>query len=250
MKIISFCNQKGGVGKSSNTLLMAFGLYHRHYKILLIDMDAQRNLSTAVAAKTKNVPSTMELLLGEATAAEAIQHLPCFDIIPARKELAAIEALMPLSGRLKKLKKALAPLTDYDFILVDTPPNLGVLSLNSLVAADELIIPSTASAFSIEGFLDLYKNINDIKLDENPGLIVQGVLISMFNPRTTISRDLTDSIKILNDKYNIKTFETKIRTSTFIVESQFYRFDPYIQDPTNIAVLDFNLFIDEFLGGK
>ena len=152
-KIIALANQKGGVSKTTSSALMAYGLYQRGYKVLLVDLDPQRNLSKNMNAKTTgDVKTSMELLLGTATAEEAIQQLPYFDIIPAKKELASIEPLMPLSGRLKKLKKALAVVKDkYNYIILDTAPSLGVLSVNALVAADEVIVPSTASVFSIEG---------------------------------------------------------------------------------------------------
>jgi len=250
-KVIAFMNMKGGVSKTSSSLLLSYGLKSRGFKILLIDMDSQRNLSRAVGAETNNVPTTMELLLGEVSAEKSIQHLESFDIIPSRKELASIEPLLPLSGRLKKLKKSLDSVkNNYDYVVVDTPPNLGVLSVNSLVAADQVIIPTVGSAFSIEGLVDLLRVISDVQEDENPDLVIAGVLISIFNPRTNLARDLAVSINDLSDKYGIKTYSSKIRQSTFIPESQLFKFDPFVEDPKNIAVIDFNKFIDEFLGGK
>lgn len=251
-KIIAFANQKGGVSKTTSSSLMAYGLSRRGFKVLLVDLDPQRNLSKNMkAVTTGGVKTSMELLLGEATAEEAVQKLECFDIIPARKELSSIEPLMPLSGRLKKLKKTLAPIKDkFDYIILDTAPSLSVLFVNALVAADEVIIPSTASVFSIEGFLDLFQTIRDVQQeDDNPDLIVRGVLITMFNNRTIISKELADMTEALSNKFGVSTFNTKIRTSVFISESQVHQFDPFEKDPNNIACIDFNNFLDEFLKG-
>ncbi len=250
-KIIALANQKGGVSKTTSSALMAYGLHHRGFKVLLVDLDPQRNLSKNMNAKTTgDVKTSMELLLGTATAEEAIQHLPYFDIIPAKKELASIEPLMPLSGRLKKLKKGLAAVKDkYNYIILDTAPSLGVLSVNALVAADEVIVPSTASVFSIEGFLDFFQNVRDVQEDDNPDLVIRGVLITMFNGRAVISKELAEMTKTLSDKFDVKTFDSKIRSSVFISESQVHRFDPFVVDPKNIVCQDFNNFLDEFLEG-
>ncbi|MDP3443527.1 MAG: AAA family ATPase, partial [Ignavibacteria bacterium] len=144
-KVIALVNHKGGCAKTTTSLLLAWGLYHRNnnYKILLVDLDPQRNLSRWLKAKTEDVPSTFELLTGEAKAEEVIQSLECFDIMPASKDLARAEIALPLTGKLKRLKKGLAQVKQlYDWVIVDTGPNLGVLSLNALIAADEVLIPS------------------------------------------------------------------------------------------------------------
>ena len=250
-KIVAFANQKGGVSKTTSSSLMAYGLSRRGFKVLLVDLDPQRNLSKNMKALTTGgVKTSMELLLGEATAEEAIQEMECFDIIPARKELASIEPLMPLSGRLKKLKKALAPIKDkFDYIILDSGPSLNVLLINALVAADEVIIPSTASVFSIEGFLDFFQVTREVQEDDNPDLVVRGVLITMFNGRTLISKELADMTEALSNRFGVSTFNTKIRTSVFISESQVHQFDPFEKDPNNIVCIDFNNFIDEFLEG-
>jgi len=250
-KIVAFANQKGGISKTTSSSLMAYCLSRRGFKVLLVDLDPQRNLSKNMkAVTTGGVKTSMELLLGEATAEEAIQKMECFDIIPARKELTSIEPLMPLSGRLKKLKKALAPIKEkYDWIILDTPPSLGVLSANALVAADEVIVPSTASVFSIEGFLDFFGTIRDIRENDNEDLIIRGVLITMFQGRTVISKELAEMTKTLSEKFKVNTFDTKIRSSVFITESQVHRFDPFEKDPNNIVCIDFNNFLDEYLEG-
>ena len=151
---------------------------------------------------------------------------------------------------MKRLKKAVAGIKSlYHYIIIDTGPSLNVLTLNALIAADEVIVPSNAAAFSIEGFLDLYQTISDIKEDENPELIVRGVLITMYTPRVTVSKELAMTIKSINDKFGVNTFDTRIRSSVAVIQSQTYRFDLFDALPINIVSIDFNAFLDEYLGG-
>ena len=250
-KTIALCSQKGGVAKTTTTALMAYGLYHRGFEVLLVDMDPRRNLSKWLKAELNERPTTFELLMGTVKADEVIQELPFFDIMPASKELAQAEIALPLTGKLKRLRKAIAGIKSrYDYIVIDTGPSLNVLTLNALIAADEVIVPSNAAAFSIEGFLDLYQTISDIKEDENPELVVRGVLITMYTPRATVSKELAKTIQNINDKFGVNTFDTRIRSSVAVIQSQTYRFDLFDTLPTNIVSIDFNAFLDEYLGGS
>lgn len=247
-KIITLASLKGGVAKTTTTALLGYGLFHRGFKVLLVDMDSQRNLSKWVNAKYEDVPTSFEVLTGECTAEDAIQHLDCFSIIPGSNLLSKAEIALPLTGKLKRLKRALKDVKDkFDYVVIDTGPNLGILTVNALIAADEVIVPSIAAAFSIEGFLDLYSLISDIRIDDNPDLEIKGVLITMYTPRTNIANKLATTIEEINEKYGVKTFESRIRASVSVLESQTFRFDIFDVLPNNIVATDFNQFLDEYL---
>lgn len=249
-KVITLASLKGGVAKTTTTALLGYALFHRGFKVLLVDMDAQRNLSKWVNAQYEDAPTSFEVLMGECKAEDAIQNLECFDIIPGSSLLSKAEIALPMTGKLKRLKRALKDIKDkFDYIIVDTAPNLSVLTINALIAADEVIVPSIAAAFSIEGFLDLYSLIEDIKQDENPDLEIKGVLITMYTPRTNIANKLAATIEEINEKYGVRTFNSRIRASVSVLESQTFRFDLFDVLPNNIVAVDFQQFLDEYLNG-
>lgn len=194
--------------------------------------------------------STYELLLGTVTAKQVIRSVNGFDIIPASKELSQAEITLPLSGKLKRLRKALASIkNEYSYILIDTGPSLNSLTLNALIAADEVLIPSNAAAFSIEGFLDLYETIKDVQEDDNPNLMVRGVLITMYARRRNVATELAKTIESINMQFGVNTFDTRIRSAVSVVQSQTYRFDLLKVLPNNIVTRDFNSFLNEYLEG-
>jgi chromosome partitioning protein len=192
-----FVNQKGGVGKTTSALNIGAYLANEGKNILLVDFDAQANLSSGIGIKPPR-PGIYEVLSGTAAIDQAIKKtaVPHLDIIPASLDLsgAAVE-LIEQEDRDLFLKKALAPIKDrYDFILVDCPPSLGVLTLNGMAAADAVLIPMQCEYFAMEGLTLLLQTIRRIQRSLNKSLGIGGIFFTMYDPRTRLAQDVVKQV--------------------------------------------------------
>lgn len=246
--IISISNQKGGVGKTTTTQSLASGLSSRGYKVLSIDLDPQSNLSTALGADTSQI-SIYEVMKGTAKICDVIQKTNSGDIAPSNILLAAAEIeFFQMMKREELLKSELMPISnDYDFILIDTPPALGVLTINAFTASDRLIIPMGADVFSLQGIGQLSNTINQVKKYCNPNFMVEGILLTKYNPRTILGRDLKNVVADVATQLNTKVYNTLIRSSVSIQEAQTQTANILEYAPSATAQLDYQKFIDEFL---
>jgi chromosome partitioning protein len=196
-KIYVFVNQKGGVGKTTSALNLGAYLAEEGKKVLLVDFDAQANLSSGVGANPPK-PGIYELLSGTITVDQAIKKtaVPRLDVIPASLDLsgAAVE-LIEQEDRDLYLKKALAPVkNNYDFILIDCPPSLGVLTLNGMAAADSVFIPMQCEYFAMEGLSLLIQTIQRIQRGLNKTLGIGGIFFTMYDPRTRLAQDVVKQV--------------------------------------------------------
>lgn len=249
-KVITITNQKGGVGKTTTTQVFAAGLSERGCKVLVIDLDPQMNL-TSISDKEGSSPTIYNLFKGEIedTKNVILSTELGYDIIPGSLELAAADMEFSSINREFLLKNIIKTVKEeYDYILVDTQPALGILSLNALVAANEVIIPITPSKLASEGFIQLYKTIIAVSDYHNPNITIKGILITMYKS-TKVQMKYIEVLETIAKELNINIFESKIRVSTAVEE---------FQDKTKNVLLsknkknkniinDFEAFIGEYL---
>ena len=194
-KALAIINQKGGVGKSTTALAIGAGLSLKGYSVLFIDLDAQGNLSYTLGADTKGY-NAMGVLERPETAKEEIQHTPQGDIIASSPKLAGADKLLEETGKEYRLKEALDSLQGaYDYIIVDTPPALGILTINALTACTGAIIPAQADIYSLQGIAQLNSTIETVKKYCNPSLSIMGIVLTRFNGRSIIRREVAEMLE-------------------------------------------------------
>jgi len=209
-KVITVANQKGGVGKTTTAVNLAACLAVAERKTLLIDLDPQGNATSGLGIRKEGLErSAYNALIGECRLSQAIQktEIKHLDIVPSTIDLIGAEVeLMNTGGREKRLKRLLEEVRDnYDFVVIDTPPSLGLLPINSLTAADTVLIPLQCEFYPLEGLSQLLKTVNLVKKNLNPSLVIEGILLTMYDVRTLISQQVTDEIKTLFKDYVLKT---------------------------------------------
>jgi chromosome partitioning protein len=230
-KIYVFVNQKGGVGKTTSAVNIGAYLAEAGKSVLLVDFDAQANLSSGVGAKPPK-PGIYELLAGSAGPDEAIRKTAVerLDVIPASIDLsgAAVE-LIEQEDRDFFLKKALAPVKDrYDFILIDCPPSLGVLTLNGMAAADAVLIPMQCEYFAMEGLTLLLQTVKRIQKSLNPPLSIGGIFFTMYDPRTRLAQDV---VRQVSAYFKNAVFTTIIPRNVRLSEAPSYGQPISLYDP-------------------
>lgn len=245
---IAVINQKGGVGKSTTSNAIGAGLFQRGYKVLFIDLDAQGNLSYSMKCENKPL-SSLEVLTGTATAKEATLTTPQGDIIPASPALASADTIITDTGREYRLKEALEPLKEvYDYIIIDTPPALGTLTINALTACDSVIIPAQADIYSLQGIGQLSQTIQTVKRYCNKGLTIKGIVITRYSPRAVLTRDMTDLLEDTAKQLNTKVFTSRIRECIALKEAQASQTDIFTYNPRSNAGIDYKALLEEMIG--
>lgn len=214
-------------------------------------MDPQGNLSESVNANQIEVPTIYELLKQEVTADKAIQKLDFFDIIPSNIMLAGAEQELSFTGKEYRLKESLENInTLYDYIIIDTPPSLGILTINAFTATDEVLIPTTPGIFAVNGIEQLNNTINNVKKYCNKDLMINGILITRFNPRVNINKSIKTLTEQLANHIGAKVYNTYIRNSVIIEESQANKINLFDNYKSATVTEDYNSFVKEFLNNN
>lgn len=247
MHVYAVINQKGGVGKTTTVSSLAKGLALRGNRVLAVDLDAQANLTYSCGADVTGT-AALSVLTGEMKASEAVCHTEQFDVIPAAKGLAGADAFITDTGKEYRLKEALDELqNDYDYVVIDTPPALGILTVNALTACTSVIIPAQADIYSLQGIEQLGETIRPVKKYCNPGLYIEGILLTRYNSRSVLSRDMVNFMDRLAQNLETKVFSTRIREAVSIREAQLMKQDIYTYAAKSNVAADYNAFIDELL---
>ena len=248
MKTITVTNQKGGTGKTTTAIQLAAGIALKGYKSLSIDLDAQGNLTYTAGAKT-NGATALEVLTGDAKTWDAIQHTKGGDIIAANKALAGADAFIADTGKEYRLREALESLQDaYDYIIIDTPPALGILTINALTACNSVIIPAQADIYSLQGIEQLAETMKPVKKYCNPALQIEGILLTRYNPRSVLSREVAELAQQIAGKLGTKLFRATIREAVAVKEAQISQQSLYSYAPKAKVTEDYSRFIAELLG--
>lgn len=250
MKTIAVINQKGGVGKSTTAENLAVGLALRNYHTLAVDLDAQANLTYTMGASSEGA-TILEVITGEIKIHESIRHSQLCDIIPSSKALAGADAFLTDTGKEYRLREALNELRGiYDFVIVDTPPALGILTVNALTACDSVIIPAQADIYSLQGIEQLTKTIATVRKYCNPALRIEGILLTRYSSRSVLSREIADISDQLANKLGTRLFKTRIREAIAVKEAQLNQKSLFEYSPKAGVTIDYSAFIDEILEEK
>lgn len=248
-KIVSIVNQKGGVGKTTSAVNLSAGIGMLDKKVLLVDVDPQGNTTSGYGINKSGLEKTSyQLLIGEAGAKETILHTKFknVDIIPSSINLAAAEVdLIELEHREARLKMALAPVREeYDYIFIDCPPSLGLITINALVASDTVFVPIQCEYFALEGLSQLMASIRQIKRLYNPTVEIEGILLTMYDGRLNLTGQVVAEIK---KYFSGKLYKTAIPRAVRLSEAPSYGQPIQYYDKRSKGAIAYNDLAEEFL---
>jgi chromosome partitioning protein len=248
-KIFCVANQKGGVGKTTTTVNLAAGLAKVGQRVLMVDLDPQGNATMGSGVDKRSVAlSVYDVLLESASVAEArVRADKCgYDVLAANRELAGAEVeMVGLERRERRLKQALATVADdYDFVLIDCPPSLSMLTLNGLCSAHGVVVPMQCEYFALEGLTDLVNTIKQVHANLNPDLQIIGLLRVMFDPRITLQLQVSDQLKA---HFGDKVFDSVIPRNVRLAEAPSYGLPGVVFDPSAKGSQAFVGFAEEMV---
>ncbi|HKP17593.1 MAG TPA: ParA family protein [Gaiellaceae bacterium] len=247
-RVIAFANQKGGVAKTTSTLNLSAAFAEQGYKVLAIDLDPQGNLTMSQGMNPDTIERSMYDVLVHKLPMEQIIHRGEIDLAVASIDLAGAElALASMIGRERALEKALQPVKPaYDFVVIDTPPSLGLLTINALVASSGVIVPVQCEYLSLRGLVQLENTLSMIRENLNPHVEIEGILPTMYDSRTLHSRE---ALEILQENFGELVFQTRIRKTIRYAEAPVKGLSVLQYDPSGNAAEAYRELAKEVLNG-
>lgn len=247
--IITVSNQKGGVGKTTTSAALAAGIAATGKRVLGVDLDPQDNLGFCLGLEPSDAPTVLDALQGKVTTAEAVGRTEYCDILPSDISLSSGVENVAAGHKESILKNTLAPIIGlYDYVVIDTPPALNLLTVNAYVVSDFLIIPMGTDIMSLVGLSQLKETIESVQGSLNPDLKVMGILLTRFNKRTLLARDVLEMAGQLAKQIGTVVFETRIRNGVAIAEAPAHGESIFDYSPRSAAVKDYQDFLKEIAG--
>lgn len=251
--IVTITNQKGGVGKTTTAYSLCTGLKMQGLKVLAVDIDPQSNLSFTSGYLPTEAPHDLyQVMSKRATAKEAIvKAKQGYDIITGSLELAGADLEFNSVGKEYLLREALEEVAgEYDFIIIDTPPTLSVLTVNALTASECVIVPMSADVYSLQGLSQLQKLIDRVQRYCNPNLYIDGLLLTKYSNRAIINQHLKSQVEQAAETLKTRVYKTTIREAVAVKEAQLMKGNVFEEYPNANITQDFKSFISEFTDGK
>src|SRR6187402_550964 len=247
-QVIAFANQKGGVAKTTTTLNLAVAFKEHGFEVLIVDLDPQGNLTMSQGMDPDQVERSMYDVLVHSMPVEEVIHRAEVDVAVSSIDLAGAElALSSMIGRERALQKALLPVRSrYDYILIDTPPSLGLLTINALTASDGVIVPVQCEYLSLRGLVQLEGTLSMIRENLNPTVEIRGILPTMFDSRTVHARE---AIEMLQENFGELVFDTRIRKTIRYAEAPVQGSSVLKYDPSGSAAEAYRTLAKEVLNG-
>ena len=251
MKIVSISNIKGGVAKTTTAATLAAGLNKHGYKVLMIDSDPQMNLTTCfINEPEEGTPSLYTVYEKGAHISDIKENIkPGLDLVVGDFELCSADMeFFKKPGSLKSLSKAIKPEKgNYDYVIIDTPPNLGFLSLNAFMISDCIITPMASDSFSLRAIRLLKRTLDEVAEDASRNIPVLGILLTRYQERTIVAKLLEDNINAAAKLLDTTLFNSRIRQATVVQESQIAKMDLFKYAPKAPVTQDYEKFVEEFL---
>lgn len=254
MKRIAFANQKGGVGKTTTTLNLGVGLAMAGCRVLLVDLDAQANLTEGLGFRAEELDTTIfDVLSGVVPVRDALLERPIMGggdplhLLPSSIQLSAADIqLAGRMGREQLLRQALASTSeaDYDYILMDCPPNLGLLTINALVAATDVVVIAQSHYYAMKGMTNLWDAIDEVKKFYNAQLSISGIVVTLFDARKNLNKDVEESFR---DSFDELVFSTVIRDNVTLAEAPSYGLSIFEHGPQSHGAEDYRALTKELL---